>query len=84
MFVHTRDFRSAMAALVGPIPIFSLTVPYFNAFVPIARQAGQAGVLGRLSLSKLVCVSGSDTKSKEAKKRSLPSLFLLHDLHTFS
>ncbi len=32
--------------------LFCLEVPvhYFNSFVPIALQAGQAGVLGRLSL----------------------------------
>jgi len=30
---------------------FSLTVHYFNSFVPIAQQPGQATVLGRLSLS---------------------------------
>ncbi len=30
---------------------FFLTVHYFNSFVPIAQQAGQAVVLGRLSLS---------------------------------
>jgi hypothetical protein len=28
-----------------------LTVHYFNSFVPFAQQAGQAAVLGRLSLS---------------------------------
>jgi hypothetical protein len=28
-----------------------LTVHFFNSFVPIAQQAGQAAVLGRLSLS---------------------------------
>jgi hypothetical protein len=46
-----RDFCSALAALVGPIQnIFYLTVRYFNFFVSIAKQAGQAAVLGRLSL----------------------------------
>jgi hypothetical protein len=30
---------------------FRLTVHYFNAFVPIAQQARQAAVLGRLSLN---------------------------------
>jgi hypothetical protein len=45
-----RDFCPALAALVSPIQnIF--TVHYFNSFVPIAQQAGQAAVLGRLSLS---------------------------------
>jgi hypothetical protein len=31
--------------------IYFLTVHYFNSFVPIAQQSGQAAVLGRLSLS---------------------------------
>ncbi len=31
--------------------IFFLTIHYFNSYVPIAQQAGQAAVLGRLSLS---------------------------------
>jgi hypothetical protein len=31
--------------------IFFLTVHYFNSFVPIGQQAGQAALLGRLSLS---------------------------------
>jgi hypothetical protein len=53
----TRDFCSALAALVGPIQnIFFLPVHYFNSFVPMPQQAGQAAVLGRLSLS--VFVSG--------------------------
>jgi hypothetical protein len=49
----TRDFCSALAALVGPVQnIFFLTVHYFHSFVHIAQQAGQAVVvLGRLSLS---------------------------------
>ncbi len=32
--------------------IFPLTLHYFNSFVSFAQQAGQAAVLGRLSLSK--------------------------------
>ncbi len=48
----TKDFCSALAALVGPVEnIFFLTVHYFNYFFPIAQQAGQAAMLGRLSLS---------------------------------
>ena len=48
----TKDFCSALAALVGTVQnIFFLTVDYFNYFFPIAQQAGQAAVLGRLSLS---------------------------------
>jgi hypothetical protein len=31
--------------------IFFLTLHFFNFFVPIAQKAGQAAVLGRLSLS---------------------------------
>ncbi len=52
----TRDFCSALAVLVGPVQnIFFLTVHYFNSFVPIAQQAGQAAVLGRLSLNMCLC-----------------------------
>jgi hypothetical protein len=48
----TRDFWSALAALVSPVQnIFFLTAHFYYSFVPIARQAGQAAVLGRLSLS---------------------------------
>ncbi len=47
----TRNFCSALAALLGPVQKnFSLTLHYFHSFVPIAQQAGQAVVLGRLSL----------------------------------
>jgi len=46
------DFCSALAAIVGPTQnMFFLTVHYFNSFIPLAQQAGQAAVLGRLSLS---------------------------------
>jgi hypothetical protein len=46
-----RYFRPAKAALVGPpnTKYFFFTVPFFNLFVPIAQQAGQAVLLGRLS-----------------------------------
>jgi hypothetical protein len=54
----TRDFCSALAALAGPVQsIFSLAVHYFSSCAPIAQQAGQAAVLGRLSLSMCLCVS---------------------------
>ncbi len=43
-----RDFYSALAQYKI---FFSLAVHYFNSFVPIAQQAGQAAVLDRLSLS---------------------------------
>jgi hypothetical protein len=50
-------FCSALDALVGTVQNnFLLTVHYFNAFVLIAQQAGQAAMLGRLSLSKCLCV----------------------------
>jgi hypothetical protein len=48
----TRDFFPALAARVGPVQnIFSLTVHYFNSFVPITQQAGHAVVLRRLALN---------------------------------
>ena len=50
---ETRDFCPALAALVGPVQnIFSSpSLQYFISFVPIAQQAGQAAVLGRLTIS---------------------------------
>ncbi len=51
----TRDVCSALATQVGSGQnIFFLTVHYFYYFVPYAQQAGQAAVLGHLSLS--VCL----------------------------
>jgi hypothetical protein len=52
LLAGTRDFCPALAALVGLEKIiFFLTVHYFNSFVSIAQQAGQAAVVrGRLSL----------------------------------
>jgi hypothetical protein len=51
----TRDFDPALTSVVGPVQnIFFLTVQYFYSFVLITQQAGQAAVLGRLSLS--VCL----------------------------
>jgi hypothetical protein len=47
----TRDFCSALVALVGPVNFFFLAVHLSNSFVPVAQQNGQAAVLGRLSLS---------------------------------
>jgi hypothetical protein len=43
---HKR-FLFSLAALVGPLQ-YILTFHYFNSFVPIAQQAGQAAVLGHL------------------------------------
>jgi hypothetical protein len=62
----TRYFCSALAALVGPVQnIFVLTVSvhYFNSFVPIAQQAGhsgQAAVLGRQYMCLLWLSSVND------------------------
>jgi hypothetical protein len=49
----TRDYCSALAALVGPVQNINRTF-FFSFFVPIPQPAGHAAVLGRLSLS--VCV----------------------------
>ncbi len=55
----TREFVLPWAALVGPVQnIFFLTVHYFNAFVSIAQQAGQAAMPGRFSIE---CISGDNT-----------------------
>ncbi len=52
----TRDLRLALAALVGPVQsTFILTMHHFNLLVPIAQHAGQAVVLGHLSLSVCPC-----------------------------
>jgi hypothetical protein len=48
----TRHFFLPWLLLVGPEEnIFFLPVNYFNSFVPIAQQSGQAAELRRLSLS---------------------------------
>ncbi len=56
----TRDFCPALSDPVGPVgyTIFFPyhTVHYFTSFVPIAQQAGQAVVPGRLSLN--MCLWG--------------------------
>jgi hypothetical protein len=44
-----KIFCSALAAEVGLVQnIFFLITFYFNSFVPIAKQAGQSAMLGRL------------------------------------
>jgi hypothetical protein len=63
----TRDFYHAFPALVGLVQtFFSFTIHYFNSLIPIAEQAGQAVVLGRLSLS--ICL-GAGTQIDDSKKR---------------
>ncbi len=59
----TRDFCSALAAVVGPVQnVFFLTVYYFNSFVFVAQQAGQPCWVACL----LVCVSGKEFKAPKA------------------
>jgi hypothetical protein len=51
----TSDFFcSALAALVDPVQNILFLAVHYNTFVPMAQQAGQTVVLGRLSLS--VCL----------------------------
>jgi hypothetical protein len=55
-------FCPALAALVDPVKtIIFLSVHYFNSFVPIAQQAGQTVVSGRLSLNVYVFAGANDT-----------------------
>jgi hypothetical protein len=54
-FCHadTRDFCSALAALIGPVQnIFFLTVHYFDSFCKLGRQPCWVAYLS-------VCVSGA-------------------------
>jgi hypothetical protein len=47
-----KDFCVPLAGLVGPVQsTFILTMHHFNLLVLIAQQAGQAVVLGHLSLN---------------------------------
>jgi hypothetical protein len=52
----TRDFCSALAALVGPVQnSFYLPGHSFKTFAPDSQLAGQAAMLGRLSHSMCLC-----------------------------
>jgi hypothetical protein len=52
LLAGTKGFCPSVAALFSPIKnILFFTVHYFNTFVPIVQQAGQAVVQGRLSLN---------------------------------
>jgi hypothetical protein len=78
-----KDFFFALAALVGPVQnIIFLTVHFFNSFVLISQQDGQAVVLGHLSLSMcllllacpLYCPAGGEggwSKIIRQKKRDI-------------
>jgi hypothetical protein len=48
---NTRHFCSALAALVSPVQNIFFLVHYFNSYVSIAQQVGQADVLGRLAFN---------------------------------
>ncbi len=52
---------------------FFLTIHYFNSFVPIAQQAGQAAVLGRLSLS--MCLWSALAYTLEPSKRKASQMW---------
>jgi hypothetical protein len=70
-FVGTRYFCSALvAALVGPVQ----NTTYINYFVPFARQAGQAAVLGRLSLS--VCLLNRTRTNISEQNFSSTNIFI--------
>ncbi len=91
-----RAACSALVALVGPVQnIFSLALAYFSSFVPIAHQAGQAAVLGRMSLRVVsaqdkptisVCalmISSFDFLIGEKIEKKYLLLYYLHILQYF-
>ncbi len=53
---HKRFFFCLGCSSRPSTKYFFLNVHYFNSFVPLAQQAGQAAVLGRLSLSVCLCL----------------------------
>ncbi len=70
----TRDVCSALTALVGSTKYLLLAVHYFNSFVPIAQQAGQAALLGRLSLIMcLWCQMRRESKEDDEKVERRPA-----------
>jgi hypothetical protein len=74
---RTGDFCPALAALVGPVIKNFLIVHYFNSFVPIAQQAGQAAVLGRLSVR--MCLWSYSLQSELMEKsRQFPLIHILN------
>ncbi len=51
-WARRANIRDFCPTLVGTVQnIIFLTVHYFTSFVPVAQQAGQAAVLGRLSFN---------------------------------
>jgi hypothetical protein len=68
--VGTRDFCPDLATLIGPVQnIFFPTGYYLNSFVPIAQQAGQAAVLGGLSVN--VCLWDESLQRNCSSTRSM-------------
>ncbi len=73
-------FCFAWAALVNLIKIFLFSpVHYFNSFVPIAQQAGQAVVPGRLSLSMCLWSSQWTTSQGDWDFTGLKETVALYD-----
>ncbi len=79
----TRDFCSAFAALVGPAQYKMFFPHYFNSFFLIAQQAGQAAVLGRLSLSVCLWYRVQSTKSDTRDYHSARVISLLNKFGIF-
>jgi hypothetical protein len=74
---HTGDFCPALAALVGPVKKNFPIIHYFNSFVPIAQQAGQAAVLGRLMVR--MCLWSYRLQSELMEKsRQFPQIHILN------
>jgi hypothetical protein len=83
LFMPVQEICSALAALLGPVQnIFFLTLHYFDFYVLIAQQAGQATMLGRLPLSMCLWllawtsggergVAGVDPNHTTTKKRGI-------------
>jgi hypothetical protein len=84
----TRDFCSALAALVSPVQN-TITTHLFTKFtvVPIAQQPGQAAVLGRLSLCVYLCFSlknqcGSNGPYLNVNQRKLGTMYIINIIPT--
>jgi hypothetical protein len=77
----TRDFLQPWLLLSAQNQIYFLflILHCFNSFVPIAQQAGQAAVLGRLSLSVCPCLATHGTPSKFRSKSIVNFTFLVQD-----
>jgi hypothetical protein len=73
---RNNEFLFCLGCSSRPIKkYFFLTIHYFNSFVPIAQQAGQATVLGHQSLS--VCLKPWSLYTLQILIRFQESLFLI-------